>query len=98
MKCDLQPLNLLKEVKSPGTPSLDGALLDLSFICSSDEKTFFYTKHSTLNLGQQKCPTTEKMRERGDVSTSSSPEGSGVCGPGDPFIDLQVRHASTDAP
>lgn len=48
MKCDLQPLNLLKEVKSPGTPSLDGALLDLSLIFSSDEKkTTFYIKHST---------------------------------------------------
>lgn len=58
MKCDLQPRNLLRELKSPGPPSLDGALWDLSLIFSSKSDVVNQTFH--LKSGTAEMSNVEK--------------------------------------
>lgn len=69
MKCDLQPLNLLQEVKSPGTPSLDGALLDSSVILS---KSDFLSQMLHLKSGRAELSKCREDELKGETSSPPS--------------------------
>lgn len=70
MECDLQPLNLLQEVKSPGTPSLDGALLDSLVIFPS--KSDFLNQMLHLKSGRAEMSKCSEDELKGETSSPPS--------------------------